>query len=39
MSASSAPRKNSTEASLWIWLAGTAILTLPSIGNFLKVGL
>jgi hypothetical protein len=30
---------DSTEASLWIWLAGTAILTLPAIGNFLKVGL
>jgi len=28
-----------TEASLWIWLAGTAVLTLPAIGNFLKMGL
>ena len=28
-----------TEASLWIWLAGTGILTLPAIGNFLKIGL
>ena len=27
-------KDNSTEASLWIWLAGTAILTLPAIGNF-----
>ena len=27
-------KDDSTEASLWIWLAGTAILTLPAIGNF-----
>ncbi len=32
-------KDNSTEASLWIWLAGTAVLTLPAIGNFLQVGL
>jgi len=32
-------KDDSTEASLWIWLAGTAILTLPAIGNFLKIGL
>lgn len=32
-------RDDSTEASLWIWLAGTAILTLPAIGNFLQIGL
>jgi hypothetical protein len=31
--------EDSTEASLWIWLAGTAFLTIPAIGNFLKVGL
>jgi hypothetical protein len=30
---------DSTEASLWIWLAGTALLTLPAIGNFLAIGL
>jgi len=30
---------DSTEVSLWIWLAGTAILTIPAIGNFLKIGL
>lgn len=30
---------DSTEVSLWIWLAGTAILTLPAAGNFLKIGL
>lgn len=32
-------RDNSTVVSLWIWLAGTAILTLPAIGNFLSIGL
>jgi hypothetical protein len=30
---------DSTEASLWIWLAGTALLTLPAVGNFLEIGL
>ena len=29
----------STDASLWIWLAGTAIAALPAAGNFLQVGL
>lgn len=32
-------KDDSTEASLWIWLAGTALLTLPAIGNFLRIGL
>ena len=32
-------KDDSTEASLWIWLAGTALLTLPAIGNFFSVGL
>ena len=27
------------EISLWIWLAGTAILTIPAIGNFFSIGL
>jgi hypothetical protein len=27
-------KEDSTEASLWIWLAGTALLTLPAMGNF-----
>jgi hypothetical protein len=27
-------KDDSTEASMWIWLAGTAVLTLPAIGNF-----
>ena len=30
---------DSTEVSLWLWLAGTAILTLPAVGNFLQIGL
>ena len=30
---------DSNDASLWIWLAGTALLTLPAAGNFLKIGL
>jgi hypothetical protein len=29
-------KNDSTEASLWIWLAGTAILTLPAVGNFVE---
>ena len=29
----------SSETSLWIWLAGTALLALPAVGNFLSVGL
>ena len=32
-------KDNSTVISLWIWLAGTAILTLPAIGNFFSIGL
>ena len=32
-------KDDSTQASLWIWLAGTAILTIPAIGNFLNIGL
>ena len=32
-------KEDSTVTSLWIWLAGTAILTIPAIGNFLKIGL
>ncbi len=30
---------DSTDISMFIWLAGTAILALPAIGNFLKLGL
>jgi hypothetical protein len=32
-------REDSTDASLWIWLAGTAILSIPAAGNFLRIGL
>jgi hypothetical protein len=32
-------KDDSTVASLWIWLAGTAILTIPAIGNFVQIGL
>jgi hypothetical protein len=32
-------KDDSTEVSLWIWLAGTAMLTLPAIGNFFQIGL
>jgi hypothetical protein len=30
---------DSTTTSLWIWLAGTGILTIPAIGDFLRLGL
>jgi hypothetical protein len=30
---------DSTLTSLWIWLAGTAVLTLPAIGNVIEIGL
>ena len=29
----------STDASLWIWLAGTAVAALPAAGNFIRIGL
>jgi len=32
-------KDDSTEVSLWIWLAGTGILTLPAVGNFFDIGL
>ncbi|HET7911232.1 MAG TPA: hypothetical protein VFL49_04330 [Pseudolabrys sp.] len=32
-------KDDSTAGSLWIWLAGTALLTLPAIGNFFQYGL
>jgi hypothetical protein len=32
-------KEDSTEASLWIWLAATGLLTLPAMGNFFKIGL
>ena len=32
-------KDDSNEVSLWIWLAGTALLTLPAVGKFLEIGL
>lgn len=32
-------KDDSTPASLWLWLAGTGLLTLPAAGNFLEFGL
>jgi hypothetical protein len=32
-------KEDSTEVSLWIWLAGTALLTLPAMGNFFSTRL
>ena len=32
-------KDDSTEVSMWIWLAGTALLTLPAAGKFLEIGL
>ena len=32
-------KDDSTSVSMWIWLAGTALLTLPAVGNFLQIGL
>jgi len=32
-------KDDSPEASLWIWLAATALLTVPAIGPFLRIGL
>ena len=29
-------KDDSTDTSLWIWLAGTGLLTLPAAGNFLE---
>lgn len=31
--------KDSNPVSLWIWLACTALLTLPAMGNFISVGI
>ncbi len=32
-------KDDSTDASMWIWLAGTALLTLPAVGNFFRIGI
>jgi hypothetical protein len=34
-----ARRKEPSVVTLWIWLAATALLTLPAIGNFIEFGL
>jgi hypothetical protein len=31
-------KDDSSVVSLWIWLAGTAVLALPAVGNFLVLG-
>jgi hypothetical protein len=31
-------KDDSNVVSLWIWLAGTALLALPAVGNFLATG-
>src|SRR5215204_1944287 len=30
-------KDDSTDTSLWIWLAGTALLTATAVGNFLEI--
>jgi len=32
-------KDDSSDVSMWIWLAGTALLTLPAMGNFIDIGL
>lgn len=32
-------KDDSSVASLWIWLATTAVLTIPALGNFFEIGL
>jgi hypothetical protein len=32
-------KEDSTVVSLWIWLAGSGILSMPAVGNFIKIGL
>jgi hypothetical protein len=32
-------KDDSNSVSLWIWLAGAALLSLPAMGNFISVGL
>lgn len=32
-------KDDSNPVSLWIWLACTALLTLPAMGNFISVGI
>jgi hypothetical protein len=32
-------KDDSNVVSLWIWLAGTALLALPAMGSFIEIGL
>jgi hypothetical protein len=32
-------KDDSTEVSMWLWLAGTGLLTLPAAANFFRFGL
>jgi hypothetical protein len=32
-------KDDSNDVSMWIWLAGTGLLALPAMGNFLRIGL
>jgi hypothetical protein len=32
-------KEDSTDTSMWIWLACTGLLTAPAVGNFLRIGL
>lgn len=32
-------KDDSSVVSLWIWLATTAVLTIPALGNFFQIGL
>jgi hypothetical protein len=31
-------KEDSTEVSLWIWLAGAGVLTIPALGKFFEFG-
>ena len=31
-------KDDSTQVSLWIWLAGSGLLAIPAVGNFLQIG-
>jgi hypothetical protein len=32
-------KDDSTEGSLWVWLAGTGLLTIPAMSRFFQIGL
>lgn len=31
-------KARSTDVSMWIWLAGTALLSAPAVGNLIRIG-